>query len=103
MLPMDHPRILKNFFMGENYQFLKVKKDDSALALAKLGALPKVANAKVCGSRETDSYDQFLDNLGVPKNTFGNMFDGTIIVFANINMFLGCMDLRCNVLLTSFS
>jgi hypothetical protein len=79
------------------------KKKNSALPLAKLGALPKVANAKVCGSRETDSYDQFLDNLGVPKNTFGNMFDGTIIVFANINMFLGCMDLRCNVLLTSFS
>jgi len=31
--------------MEENYQFLKVKKDDSALALAKLGALPKLAGA----------------------------------------------------------
>jgi hypothetical protein len=74
-----------------------------ALPLAKLGALPKVANSKVCRSRETDIYEQFLDNLSVPKNTFGNMFGGTRIVFANINMFLGCMDLRCNDLLTSFS
>jgi hypothetical protein len=43
---VGHPQHIaarQNFFMGENYQFLTVKKDDSALALAKLGALPKLA------------------------------------------------------------
>ena len=43
---VGHPQHIaarQNFFMGENYQFLTVKKYDSALALAKLGALPKLA------------------------------------------------------------
>lgn len=39
----QHISARQSFFMGENYQFLTVKKDDSALALAKLGALPKLA------------------------------------------------------------